>query len=303
MSLTLRQLEVFLAAAQDCSFRRTAERLGISQPSVSGRIKSIEAYLGYDLFDRSSGIAPRLTIEGRSFVEKAHQLMSCASQLSPERATRTRAPLRLKVFVGPWLFKLRVVPALSKFCYENTSIDADFEPLSVATEGRDLVHSGEADVVVYTGDLPDGDGGHVGDGTETQIITTTGCSIFGTPELLARLERSGTPLEAAPFILPPEHHPPGRWVRQRLAATGIVPSNVIATPQFPDLVIQMMLDGRGLTVFYDESLRGERALKTGPALAPASRVMVIGTRALRPAAAPLLDFLRTVSRSGEAPCP
>jgi LysR family transcriptional regulator, low CO2-responsive transcriptional regulator len=32
---TIRQLEVFVEAARDCNFARTAERLGISQPAVS----------------------------------------------------------------------------------------------------------------------------------------------------------------------------------------------------------------------------------------------------------------------------
>ena len=34
MSITFRQLEIFVAAAGDCNFRRTAERLGVSAPTV-----------------------------------------------------------------------------------------------------------------------------------------------------------------------------------------------------------------------------------------------------------------------------
>src|SRR5215470_3365504 len=109
MTLTLRQLEVFLAAAQDCNFRRTAQRLGVSQPTVSGRIRSIETFLGYDLFDRSSGISPRLTLKGRSFIDKAHQLVNGATQLaaSPKRQGAS-STLRLKIVIGPWLLTHRV---------------------------------------------------------------------------------------------------------------------------------------------------------------------------------------------------
>lgn len=35
MALTFRKLEVFVAVAEDGNFRRAADRLGISQPSVS----------------------------------------------------------------------------------------------------------------------------------------------------------------------------------------------------------------------------------------------------------------------------
>jgi hypothetical protein len=129
----------------------------------------------------------------------------------------------------------------------------------------------------------------------------TRCSIFGAPELLARVNTSAESIAAAPFILPPEHHAPARWVRARLAAAGISPTNIVARPQFPDLVVQMMLEGRGLSVFFDEFLGNERLRATGPALAPASRVLIVGPRARRPSAAPLLEFLRTAGATSDDP--
>jgi DNA-binding transcriptional LysR family regulator len=297
MSLTLRQLEVFLAAAEDCNFRRTAHRLGVSQPSISGRIKSIETYLGYDLFERTNGVSPRLTLEGRSFVSRAHQLMSGAMQLAAKRRRRPAesTSLRLKVLIGPWLLKNRVIPAMPGFCYAHPEITADFEAIGIATDGRELISSGDVDICLYTGDPPEDPS------LEVQIIATTGCSLFGSPELIARLDCSLAGLQSAPYILPPEHHPPARWIRARLAAVGISPRNVVARPQFPDHVVQMMLQGRGLSVFFDEFLRETPLRSVGPALTPASRVMVTGPRARRAMAAPLLEFLRTVSAS--LPCP
>src|SRR5690606_38657745 len=49
---TLRQLEIFLAAAEDCHFMRTANRFGISQAAVSSHIATLEAQLGKRLFVR-----------------------------------------------------------------------------------------------------------------------------------------------------------------------------------------------------------------------------------------------------------
>jgi DNA-binding transcriptional LysR family regulator len=298
MSLTLRQLEVFLAAAQDGNFRRTADRLGVSQPSISGRIKSLEAYLGYDLFDRSSGVSPRLTTEGEAFVAKARQLMSGATQLStPRRRRPTSSPLRLKALIGPWLLQQRLIPALSAFCCENPGVEVDFVPLGITVDGAELIGSGKADICLYTGDAPEDPS------FDIELIATTGCSIFGAPELLDRVGTTLDAISAAPFILPPEHHPPGGWVRARLAAVGICPGNIVARSQFPDLVVQMMVEGRGLSVFYDEFMADRRLRKTGPPLTPASRVMLVGARARRPAAAPVLDFLRRVgAASGEARC-
>jgi hypothetical protein len=42
MSITFRQLEIFVAAATDCNFRCTADRLGVSQPSISNQIRALE---------------------------------------------------------------------------------------------------------------------------------------------------------------------------------------------------------------------------------------------------------------------
>ncbi len=298
MSLTLRQLEVFIAAAQDCNFRRTARRLGVSQPTVSGRIRSIETYLGYDLFDRSVGASPQLTQRGRAFIAKAQQLVSGATQLSGSpRSEGAGSTLRLKIVIGPWLLANRVMPALPGFCYDNPGIVGDFEPIGLTTEGRELVGSGEADICLYTGDAPQAGG------LEIENLASTGCSIFGSPDLCTRIKPTPEAISAAPFIMPPEHHPAALWMRTRLAGIGVSPKNIVARTQFSDQVMQMMAQGRGLSVFFDEFVEGSRLQRIGPPLMPANRIMVIGPRARRPAAAPMLDFLRRISAPELSPCP
>ena len=46
MNLTHRQLEILVAAAEAESFSAAAERLGISQPSLSESIRRIEREIG-----------------------------------------------------------------------------------------------------------------------------------------------------------------------------------------------------------------------------------------------------------------
>lgn len=289
MSLTVRQLEVFLVAAEDCNFHRSAERLGVSQPSVSGRIRSLETYLGYDLFDRSTGSRPRLTLEGRAFIARARQLVGGAAGLAVKRRPVTsQTPLRLKIVIGPLLLTHRVMPELPTFCYENPQIAADFVPLGGTTDGKDLVRRGKADVLLYTGDVTEEEG------LRLEVLARTRCSIFGAGQLAERTGPTAEAVAAAPFILPPEHHTWARFVRSRLSGAGIEPSNVVMRPQFPDLIVQMMLGERGLSVMFDEFVRDSRLRKVGPDLAPATRVILSGPRALQPAAAPLLDFLRRV---------
>lgn len=62
----LEQITAFLAVAEDLSFRRAAERLGIDQSGLSRRVKDLEARLGYQLLFRTTH-AVRLTDAGRTF--------------------------------------------------------------------------------------------------------------------------------------------------------------------------------------------------------------------------------------------
>ena len=64
--MELAQLEAFLAAAERGSFRRAAEALYLSQPSLSARVHALEVELGVPLFHRM-GRGVRLTEMGRAF--------------------------------------------------------------------------------------------------------------------------------------------------------------------------------------------------------------------------------------------
>lgn len=65
--MEITQIEAFLLAARLGSFRRAAEELGISQPSLSARIQTLEQDLGIPLFHRM-GRGVRLTEMGKVFM-------------------------------------------------------------------------------------------------------------------------------------------------------------------------------------------------------------------------------------------
>ncbi|QFQ86648.1 LysR family transcriptional regulator [Paracoccus kondratievae] len=67
--IPLASLIQMLAVAEYLSFHRAAKALGVSQPSVSARIRTLEEDLGVRLFERNTrGV--RLTEAGRLFVER-----------------------------------------------------------------------------------------------------------------------------------------------------------------------------------------------------------------------------------------
>jgi DNA-binding transcriptional LysR family regulator len=80
--VNLRQLQYFVAIAEEGSFTRAAQRLLVAQPSLSQQIKSLEQELGGPLLERlPKGI--RLTAAGIAFVTEARAAVAHA-----ERATR-----------------------------------------------------------------------------------------------------------------------------------------------------------------------------------------------------------------------
>lgn len=90
-------IETFLDLCETRSFNRTAERLEVTQSTVSGRIKSLEATMGVRLFQRSrSGTA--LTTEGLRFEPHARSLRH--NWVTALNATRDSAIAGVTMRVG-----------------------------------------------------------------------------------------------------------------------------------------------------------------------------------------------------------
>lgn len=72
--LTLKQLRCLAALAQARHFRRAAEAVGVSQPSLSAQIQNLESVLRVRLVDRvRSGVS--LTPAGREIAERARRMI------------------------------------------------------------------------------------------------------------------------------------------------------------------------------------------------------------------------------------
>lgn len=76
--MELRQLEYFVAVAEEQNFTRAAERVHISQSGVSAQIRQLERELGADLFDRGSRTVT-LTVAGKAALEHARATLAAAA--------------------------------------------------------------------------------------------------------------------------------------------------------------------------------------------------------------------------------
>lgn len=74
MDYTLRELECFVAVAEELSFTRAARRLHLAQPPLSRHVRVLEEKMGTPLFERSQrGVA--LTPEGALFYEETRGVL------------------------------------------------------------------------------------------------------------------------------------------------------------------------------------------------------------------------------------
>ena len=298
MPITFRQLQVFVAAARDGNFRKTADRLGISQPAVSAQIRAIELELGYALFDRRRGASSMLSIEGQAFLTRACELVEEQCRLMAERQARRRSqPAAVRVSVGPILLETRLKPMLPDLYDRCPEIEIDFVPFDPSGDAGQAVRTGSIDVLLYTGGYPD----HIR--VKTEVVSPVTSAIYAAPELAQSLSGRLEALCAAPFVMPPPEYHLSQWFEAQLASKGLHLQNVVARAPSMEVALQMVVAGKGLALLFDEHAaapvaNGEVQAIGGHAFS-AYRVLMMGKRALRPEYAPVLKFLRRVAAPRE----
>ncbi len=100
--ITTRQLSYFVALAEAGNFTRAAERMGISQPSLSQQIRALETVLGGALFERGGPAIP--TPLGRETLERARRILLDLSDMEDARAASADALVgTIRLGVSPTL--------------------------------------------------------------------------------------------------------------------------------------------------------------------------------------------------------
>jgi len=122
MKLSLNELEAFVAVVEQGSFSRAALWLGLSQPTVSQRVQTLESSCGLRLMDRAHGV--RLTASGREIYNKARAVLAGARDIeATARELGALARGRLKVGFSTPSVAMRVLARL-KTAYPGVEITA-----------------------------------------------------------------------------------------------------------------------------------------------------------------------------------
>ena len=154
--LTLDQLRVLLAVADEGSFSAAARHLHRAQGAVSYNIATLEGLLGYPLFDRSARL-PRLTPAGESLVSQARGVIARVDELRVvARALSEGLEPRLVVTVDVLFPVAALGPIVHELRERFPTVELDLRS-GILTTVVDAVCSGACDLGV-TGlqQLPEG---------------------------------------------------------------------------------------------------------------------------------------------------
>src|SRR5262245_20434326 len=78
--MELRQLEYFVAVAEEANFTRAAERIHVAQPAISAQMRRLERELGQPLLDRSRRTV-RLTAAGEAALPFARAALAAVADI------------------------------------------------------------------------------------------------------------------------------------------------------------------------------------------------------------------------------
>ncbi|MFJ9927888.1 DNA-binding transcriptional regulator, LysR family [Streptomyces misionensis] len=183
IQLETRELEYFIALADELHFGRAAVRLSIAQPALSKAIRRIETRLGVPLFNRSSRHV-ELTPAGKALQEHGRHALNAvgAAIRHAQRAGDTQAHLRLVLKPGGDAGLLSGLLAAYAHQPDARQVDILF---SGPADRTDFLRAGRADVGLLYAPFDDLDGlAHETLLTEDRVvIVPAGHRLAGRPSV------------------------------------------------------------------------------------------------------------------------
>jgi DNA-binding transcriptional LysR family regulator len=243
--MELRQLEYFVAVAEEANFTRAAARVHISQSGVSAQVRALEKELGTELFDRS-GRTARLTEAGREAMPWAKAVLESVAGLR-QTVDQVQGLVRGHLTIG-MITGCEVGPlfaALADFHREHPAIE-----LELAEDNSDQLVIGvrvslyDIALVGLAGETPE----HLA----SQVISRESLVALAPPdsELAAMKEVTLLDLTAYPLVTLPE----GTGIRtvfdEAFLSKGLIPDLALAASA-PGAVADLAARGLGIAVLSE----------------------------------------------------
>jgi DNA-binding transcriptional LysR family regulator len=256
--MELRQLEYFVAVAEEANFTRAAERVHISQSGVSAQVRALESDLGTELFDRSARTA-RLTPAGAAALPHARATLDAADALR-QAVDDVHGLVRGRLTMG-MIIGCEVTPlfdALAAFHRAHPAIE-----IALQEDNSDRlienVRSGSTDIALV------GTSGEPPAGLDAQVIVSEGLvALVPAGHPLSRRARTSTAeLTAYPIV----SLPPGTGIRSvldRAWAEAGLRADIALEATAPGTVADLAARGLGVAVLSASMAAGHPDLRAVP---------------------------------------
>ena len=249
--MNLNSMQYFIALAEERSFTRAAERLNITQQTLSAHVAGLERELRVRLVNRRVPLT--LTYAGEGLLRYARRIDTDHRSLVQEFADIAGdAQGLLRVGIGSTRGRLLMPQAIANFCRSKPGVRVEV----VEEENDEIVESlreGRIDLAVAT--IPAGIPNF-----EVRLLRTEQIVLIVSWELLCDLygnevgkvvdevrhTQSLTPFAKVPFLLLGRHDEPGGLSRRIIESAGLSPEPHILSSNSETLV-ELALRNMGAT--------------------------------------------------------
>lgn len=295
MNVTLRQLRAFIAVAEVQHFTRAAERLAISQSSISTLVSELERNLGLRLFDRHTRML-RLTHAGAEILPLARKaLADLDSVLGSSSQLRTLGRGRVSIAASSLQAALLLPAVIRAYNLAHPAVKVELYDVT-DEEVVQRVAGGDVDFGLGSAMLKRDDI------MARRLTNDFFVALMPADHPLARKrELTWRDLREVPLISPP----PGNAVREQLdfalAREGITLTRSYEV-LLPLTILGMVEAGLGIAVMTSAILRLAQAYGfairrvTNPVIRREMSLMFHADRSLSPAAKQFRDLLLKMMR-------
>lgn len=265
MRIRLDQLEALVWIVRLGSFRAAAQRLNVSQPAISGRIRELERQVGAPVLDRSLS-RPRITRAGEEIVRHGEQMMRLTDSLTSLLSAKRPLTGTIRMGCADSFAMTHLSTLLSRVAElhpaARVELDIDFSAnldrkLAAGTLDIACLHSPSLDSLIRVEPLMD-----------IQL------EWFASPRMRLPRRRLGpADLVDAPILSNPRQSHLYKTIMDWFGAAGLVPRHLNTCTSLA-IMSKLTADGFGVALLppelcaSDVHARSLRRLRTTPAVPP-----------------------------------
>jgi len=246
MKIDLRHLRAFCAVAEELSFRRASDRIGVAQPALSRTIKQLEEETGVTLFERTTRVT-RLTEAGRAFLGHTQALLESLGE-AVDLAQRVQKGIAGEVRVGFNDFAISGLLPETVRHFRAAYPEVEVHLIDATTPDMlSMVLDGALELAFHTGPADHADLRHIVVRKERLV-----CVLPASHHLVAQDSVSVAQLADDYFIM-------GRWetwslfhriIRDFCRRYGFQP-RIIQEAEHSDGIIRLVAAELGITLYVD----------------------------------------------------